>query len=111
MHVLMTSSTRRRPVDQKKLQKQARILRNKRLASRAARKTTTVAKGVVRVDAPVSKKPKDNSRLAPPSKAEIRRARHERVLAQRKELLQRKGTKSPVKSRGCAGCHRKIGGK
>lgn len=97
-------------VDRKKLQKQARVLRNKRLSNRRIKTTTTVKKGVVKVDGPLSTKPKETSQLAPPSKAEIQRARHERILAQRKQLLRRQSGKSKSPG-GCSGCHRKIGGK
>lgn len=92
----------------KRIQEQAKIIRNKRLARKASNNSVTVNKGVVKSEVP-SPQLKEKSNLSPPSKAEIRRKRAERVLKQRLELKARREKLGIGQKRGCGGCRRKVG--
>ena len=99
-------------MDHQERVRQARKLRNKRLAKRTTSNPVTVKKGVVKTENP-SPQPKEKSNLAPPSKAEIRRQRAQKILKQRLALsaVNRKAALKKRAAGGCGKCGRKLGNK
>lgn len=107
-------------VNREKMRRQARLLREKKLARMAKvakRLRPLVEKGVVKYDMPVPRKPKEIRTFAspPPAKRVIRQ-----VVPQAQQTEQQQETRqqqiNPTKivrkrSKGCSGCRRKIGGR
>lgn len=103
-------------MDRKKMEKQAQVLRNKRMAGMARRTPPSNTKGHVRLINPLPRKPKDVD-MNPPAAASVRRMKAERLLQQRKNIQARREGDKPVNNealivrslplKGCSGCGRK----
>lgn len=108
-------------MDRKRLEKQAQVLRNKRMARTTARVTPVQTKGHVRLPKPVPRKARDVN-MNPPAAATLRRIKAEQALEQRKNIQARReghGHKPimndalivrPEVKKGCKGCGRKKSG-
>lgn len=105
-------------MDKKKLEKQAQVLRNKRMARTTNRAKPIQTKGHVQLPKPVPRKPKSVN-MNPPAASDVRRMKAERLLEQRKNIQARReghGHKAikndalivrPEPRKGCKGCGRK----
>lgn len=99
------------------MQLQAKLLRDKRLAGRS--NTPVVSDGVVKFNKPVLRP--NNTVINPPTAAQIRRARAEKLAEQRRQLALLKQQNTPQKpntetfeskktkkpNKGCSSCRRK----
>ena len=102
-------------MDREKLMKQAQVLRNKRHARRV-NQNPEIRRGVIRLEKPLAipHRPQESS-MAVPNQAEIRRQKQERILAQRKRnialksAVAKQNASRASRSPGCSGCRRKRG--
>lgn len=105
-------------MDRQKMQRQAQILRSKRMARKTSPSVPLETTGHVRLSKPLPRKPKDVT-LNPPAAAEARRIEAERILEQRKNIQRRRAgeiqpmnapANAPAKlepKKGCSKCGRK----
>ena len=96
-------------MDREKINKQAQVLRSKKLAKSSTRIGPKVQNGVVKVDIPVPKTTvKSYSTPKPPTHLSKKTTNAEQKVKRQSIDPRNVSSHRPVRQKGCTGCRRKI---